>query len=154
MSPLRRRMIEDMQIPNLTANTQRVYVEQVARFASHFRRSPDYLGAPEIRTYLLYVVQNKQMGARSIIVTVAALRFFYSVSLKLDWVIEADIPAGRQPKKLPIVLSQEEVARFLAAVENPKHRVVLTLRKPASLGVQAEVRASYFLVICEQIGAG
>ena len=53
MTPLRRRMIEDMQIRNLTANTQRVYVEQVVRFARHFRKSPEHLGPAEIRTYLL-----------------------------------------------------------------------------------------------------
>ena len=52
MSPLRRRMIEDMQIRNLTPNTQRVYIANVFRFACHFRKSPDRLGPPEIRTYL------------------------------------------------------------------------------------------------------
>jgi hypothetical protein len=59
MTPLRHRMIEDMQIRNLTPNTQRVYVEQVARFARHFRRSPEYLGPAEIRSYLLYLVHDK-----------------------------------------------------------------------------------------------
>jgi integrase len=127
MNPLRRRLIKDMQIRNLTANTQRVYVEQVSRFAGHFPKSPDRLGPLDIRTYLLYLVQDRQMAAPSIIVTVSALRFFYSVTLKRDWVIEADIPARRQPKKLPVVLSREEVSRFLAAVENLKHRVILTV---------------------------
>jgi integrase/recombinase XerD len=74
MSPLRRRMTEDMQIRNLTPNTQRVYVEQVARFARHFGKSPDQLGPPEIRTYLLHLTQDRHLAARSIIVTVAALR--------------------------------------------------------------------------------
>jgi integrase/recombinase XerD len=127
MNPLRRRLIEDMQFRNLTVNTQHAYVEQVSRFAGHFRKSPDRLGPLDIRTYLLYLVQDRQMAAPSIIVTVSALRFFYSVTFKRDWVIEADIPAGGQPKKLPVVLSQEEVSRFLAAVENLKHRVVLAV---------------------------
>ena len=82
MSPLRRRMIEDMQIRNLSPHTQRAYVEQVVRFARHFRKSPEHLGPAEIRTYLLYLAQDKHLAASSIIVAVSALRFFYTVTLK------------------------------------------------------------------------
>jgi integrase/recombinase XerD len=113
MSPLRRRMIEDLQIRNLTPNTQRVYVEQIIRFALHFRKSPEHLGPAEIRAYLLHLTNEKRLAASSIIVTVSALRFFYTVTLKRPWVVEDDIPAGRQAKKLPVVLSQDEVARLL-----------------------------------------
>jgi integrase/recombinase XerD len=127
MSPLRRRMIEDMQIRNLTPNTQRVYVANVFRFACHFRKSPDLLGPPEIRTYLLHLTRERRLAASSIIVTVSALRFFYTVTLKRPWVVEEDIPAGHQAKKLPVVPSKEEVARFLGAVDNLKHRMVLTV---------------------------
>ena len=77
MSPLRRRMIEDMQIRNLTANTQRVYVAQVVHFACHFRKSPDLLGPAEIRTYLLHLTRERHLAASSVIVAVSALRFFY-----------------------------------------------------------------------------
>ena len=96
MSPLRRRMIEDMQIRNLTPNTQRVYVAQVIRFACHFGKSPDLLGPPEIRTYLLHLTQERRLAASSIIVTVSALRFFYHTTLKRPWAVEDDIPAGKQ----------------------------------------------------------
>jgi len=140
MSPLRRRMIEDMQIRNLTLNTQRVYVEQVVRFARHFRKSPDHLGPAEIRTYLLYLANDRRLAASSIIVTVSALRFFYTVTLKRPWVVEEDIPAGKQAKKLPVVLSQDEVARFLAAVENLKHRVILTVCYATGLRISEAVR--------------
>jgi hypothetical protein len=102
MSPLRRRMIEDMQIRNLTPNTQRVYVAQVVHFASHFRKSPDLLGPAEIRSYLLHLTRERRLAASSIIVTVSALRFFYTVTLKRPWVIKDDIPAGHQAKKLPV----------------------------------------------------
>jgi hypothetical protein len=101
MSPLRRRMIEDMQIRNLTPNTQRVYSANVFRFACHFRKSPDRLGPPEIRSYLLHLTRERRLAASSIIVTVSALRFFYTITLKRDWVVEDDIPAGHQAKKLP-----------------------------------------------------
>jgi site-specific recombinase XerD len=120
-------MIEDMQIRNLTPNTQRVYVANVFRFACHFRKSPDRLGPPEIRSYLLHLTRERRLAASSIIVTVSALRFFYTVTLKRPWVIKDEIPAGHQAKKLPVVLSKEEVARFLGAVDNLKHRMVLTV---------------------------
>src|SRR4051812_34221365 len=140
MSPLRRRMIDDMQIRNLTPNTQRVYVEQVARFAGHFGKSPELLGPAEIRSYLIHLTQERRLAASSIIVTVSALRFFYTVTLKRPWVVEDDIPAGKQAKKLPVVMSQEEVARFLAAVDNLKHRVILTVCYATGLRISEAVR--------------
>lgn len=118
MSPLRRRMIEDMQIRNLAPHTQRAYVEQVVRFARHFRKSPEHLGPAEIRAYQLYLANDRHLAASSMIVAVSALRFFYTVTLKRPWIVEDDIPTGRQAKKLPVVLSQDEVARLLGAVEN------------------------------------
>jgi integrase/recombinase XerD len=139
MSPLRRRMIEDMQIRNLTPNTQRVYVAQVVHFACHFRKSPDLLGPAEIRTWLIHLTRERRLAASSIIVAVAALRFFYTVTLKRPWVVTDDIPAGRQAKKLPVVLSQEEVARFLGAVDNLKQRMVLTVCYATGLRISEAV---------------
>jgi len=140
MSPLRRRMIEDMQIRNLTPNTQRVYVAQVVHFACHFRKSPDLLGPPEIRTWLIHLTRERRLAASSIIVTVSALRFFYMVTLKRPWVVEDDIPAGHQGRKLPVVLSKAEVARFLGAVDNLKHRMVLTVCYATGLRISEAVR--------------
>ena len=111
MSPLRRRLIEDMQILNLAPSTQRAYVAQLVRFACYFRKSPDLLGPAEIRAYLIYLAQEKRLAASQIIVTVSALRFFYTVNLRRPWVIDQDIPSVRRGKKLPVVLSQDEVAR-------------------------------------------
>ena len=127
MTPLRRRMIEDMRIRNLAANTQRVYLAHLVRFTNHFRKSPDLLGPPEIRAYLLHLTEERRLSASSVIVTVAALRFFFPLTLKRSWVVEDDIPAGRQAKKLPVVLNTDEVAGFLAAVEHPVHRLILTV---------------------------
>jgi integrase/recombinase XerD len=75
MSPLRRRMIDDMQIRNLTPNTQRVYIAQVVRFACHFHKSPELLGPADIRTYLIHLTQERRLSASSIIVAVSALGF-------------------------------------------------------------------------------
>jgi site-specific recombinase XerD len=132
-------MIEDMQIRNLTANTQRVYVAQIVRFACHFRKSPELLGPAEIRTYLIHLTQERRLAASSIIVAVSALRFFYTVTLKRTWVVEDDIPTGRQAKKLPVVLSKDEVAHFLGAVDNLKHRVILTVCYATGLRISEAV---------------
>src|SRR6202163_4509653 len=140
MSRLRRRMIEDMQIRNLKSNTQRVYIANVFRFACHFRKSPDRLGPSEIRTYLLHLTQERCLAASSIIVTVSALRFFYTVTLKRPWAVENDIPTSRKAKKLPVVLSQDEVARFLGAVDNLKHRVLLTVCYATGLRISEAAR--------------
>jgi integrase/recombinase XerD len=151
MSPLRRRMIEDMQIRNLTPNTQRVYISRLVRFASHFGKSPDRLGPAEIRAYLLHLAQEERLAASSIVVTVAALRFFYTVTLKRRWVVKDDIPTCRQSKKLPVVLSQEEVARFLAAVDNLKHRVVLTVCYATGLRISEAVRLTPAVIDSERM---
>ena len=82
MSPLRRRLIDDMQIRNLTPNTRRAYVAQVAQFAGHFGKSPELLGPAEIRSYLIHLTQERRLAASSISVTVSALRFFFTVTLK------------------------------------------------------------------------
>ena len=109
-------------------------------FACHFRKSPELLGPAEIRTYLIHLTQERRLAASSIIVAVSALRFFYTVTLKRPWVVEDDIPAGRQAKKLPVVLSQEEVARFLGAVDNLKQRMVLTVCYATGLRISEAVR--------------
>lgn len=140
MSPLRRRMIQDMQIRNLTQNTQRVYVEQVGRFARYFGKGPEHVGPAEIRTYLLHLANERRLSASSIIVAVSALRFLYTVTLKRPWAMEDDIPAGKQARKLPVVMSQDEVGCFLAAVDNLKHRVILTVCYATGLRISEAVR--------------
>jgi integrase/recombinase XerD len=140
MTPLRRRMIEDMQVRNLAPRTQVCYLEQVDRFARHFRTSPDRLGPPEIRAWQIYLAQDKRLAASSISVAVAALRFLYTVTLRRRWSIKDDIPTCRQPHQLPEVLSPEEVAAFLDAVKTPKQRVILTVCYAAGLRVSEAVR--------------
>jgi integrase/recombinase XerD len=117
MTPLRLRMIEDMEIRNLAPLTQKSYIEQVARFARHFDNSPEHLGPDEIRLWLLHLIRDKNLAASSMSVAVAALRFCYTVTLGRAWMVETDIPTSRQSTKLPTVLSPEEVATFLDAVK-------------------------------------
>jgi integrase/recombinase XerD len=139
MTPLRHRMIEDMQIRNLAHRTQVSYVEQVGRFARHFGKSPELLGPAEIRAWQLHLTQDKRLAASSISVAVAALRCLYTVTLRRAWSINDDIPTCRQARQLPEVLSPGEVAAFLAAVKSPKHRMILTVCYAAGLRVSEAV---------------
>ena len=139
MSPLRRRMIDDMQIRNLSPRTQSTYVRQVAQFSRHFGKSPELLGPAEIRTWQVHLAQDKRLAARSITVAVSALRFVYTVTLKRPWVLDDDIPTGRKVRKLPVVLSPEEVARFLSSVDDPKHRMILTICYATGLRISEAV---------------
>ena len=105
MTPLRQRMTEDMQVRNLALNTQLSYVQQVALFARHFNKSPEELGPEDIRSYQVYLTNEKKLAPGSVLIAVSALRFLYKVSLKKDWVFEDVIPAPKKPQRLPVVMS-------------------------------------------------
>jgi len=77
MTALRQRMLEDMQVRQLSPRTQQAYIAIVARFARHFGRSPAELGPEEIRTYQVYLTTERQLGPSSLVVAVSALRFLY-----------------------------------------------------------------------------
>ena len=124
MSRLRQRLIEELTIRNYSPRTIDVYVDRVAKFAQHFGQSPDGLGPTHIRQYQLFLVQEKKASWTQFNQTVCALRFFYRVCLGKPWMIE-HIPFPKQPKRLPVVLSREEVTRLFEAVSNIKHRTIL-----------------------------
>jgi site-specific recombinase XerD len=128
-------MLEDMQIRNLTFRTQTAYVRQVSLFARHFRRSPEVLGSEEIHAYQLYLTNEKKLSPNSIVVAVAALRFLYKVTLRKPWALEETIPTPKQSHKLPVILSPEEVVKFLTCVPGPKHRTILTTCYAAGLRI-------------------
>jgi site-specific recombinase XerD len=123
MTPLRQRMLEDMRIRNLSVRTQETYISQVARIAKYFGKSPELLGPEEIRQYQLYLIGQK-VSWSLFNQTVCALRFLYRYTLKVDKEIE-QIPFPKQPKRLPVVLSPEEVAQILEEVSGYKKRIVL-----------------------------
>jgi site-specific recombinase XerD len=129
-----------MQIRNLSPETQRAYIGQIALFARYFHKSPELLGPDDIRAYQLYLVHDKKLSASSIMVAVAALRFLYKVTLKRDWDIRQVVPGCRKPQKLPVILSREEVGRFLDAVGNLKYRVILTVCYATGLRISEAVR--------------
>ena len=139
MTHLRQRMTEDMQVRNLALNTQTSYLQQVSLFARHFHKSPEALGPEEIRAYQVYLTNDKHLAASSILVTIAALRFLYKVSLKKDWSFEDVIPPPKKPQTLPVVLSPEEVLHFLGCVGNTRHRAILTTCYAAGLRISEAI---------------
>src|SRR3954453_18724557 len=138
MTPLRRRMIEDMELRNLAPRTVKVYVERVAAFAKHFHKSPELMGPAEIRAYLLHLVQESHVSWSFYNQTVAALRFLYNVTLGRDDLLKR-VACPKQPKKLPVVLSPEEVVRFLQAIPGLKHRALLMTAYAAGLRISEVV---------------
>ena len=122
MTRLRQRMLEDMQIRNFSESTQRRYLQAVARFAKHFGKSPDRLGPEQIREYLLYLTRHG--GKYSSWAANSALRFFYMQTLGKNWKsLNHLLPQSE--RKLPIILSKEELARLFAATRRLKTRAVL-----------------------------
>jgi integrase/recombinase XerD len=135
MTILRQRMIEDMQVRNLSSSTRDTYVLQVSLFARHFRKSPAALGPEELRSYQVYLTNEKKLAPSSIQLAVAALRFFYKVTLKKQWSFEEVLPAPKMPDTLPSVLSRDEVRHFLGCVGSIKHRAILTSCYAAGLRI-------------------
>ena len=139
MTPLRQRMLEDMQIRNLSPNTQASYVLQVSLFARHFGKSPVELSTDDIRAYQIYLMNERKLAPQSVTIAVSALRFLYKVTLKKDWIIEDVIPTCKKPQKLPTILSPEEVLSLLACVPSIKQRAILTTCYAAGLRISEAV---------------
>lgn len=139
MTSLRQRMLEDMQVRNLSPDTQRAYIETVARFARHFGRSPAVLGPEEIRAYQVYLTRERKLAPSSLVIAACALRFVYKVTLKRAWSFDAVIPAPKKPLILPVVLSPAEVVHFLTCVRDPAHRAILTTCYAAGLRISEAV---------------
>ena len=148
MSPLRRRMTEDMTVRNLSPATQRSYLHAVTKFSRHFNRSPDRLGLEDVRAFQVHLVSTG-ISWPALNQTVCALRFFYGVTLGHGEIPER-IPFAREPRKLPVVLGADEVVRFLEAVPSLKTRVA---RQKLDTG-DVQARKAYLRSIITQIEVG
>src|SRR3954468_7842089 len=131
LSPLRRRMIEDMTVRNLSPATQRSYISAVSKLSRYFGRSPDRLELEDVRAFQVHLVSTG-ISWPALNQIVCALRFFYGVTLG-EALIPERIPYARQPLKLPVVLSADEVVQFLEAVSSLKSRAALTTAYAAGL---------------------
>ena len=123
MSPLRRRMIEDMTIRKFAPKTQHDYVQRVKNFAAFLGRSPDTASFEDVRRYQLHLTMSG-VGVPTVNQTVSTLRFFFRVTLGRRDIVE-HTQFVREPRKLPVVLSPEEVARLLDAAPGLKYKAAL-----------------------------
>jgi len=124
MTPLRQRLIQDMQLRNLSPETIKGYVHYVAEFAKHFGRSPAQLTPEHARQYQLHLLRKK-VGWSTFNQSVCALRFLYGTTLgRQDYIPR--LPFGKKPKRIPVVLSRDEVLKFLQCIPSRKQRMVLT----------------------------
>ena len=123
MTPLRQRFIDDLRLRNYARRTIDSYVSQVAAFARHFGRSPEQLGADDVRAYQLHLLQRR-VSWSTFNQAVCALRFLYRTTLARPEQLPM-IPYGKRPKTLPSVLSPDEVLRLLDAATPPRDRVLL-----------------------------
>ena len=139
MTPLRRRMQEELQRRNYSDITAICYLRHVAEFARHFGRSPELLGAEEIKQFQLHLIQNRKVSWATYIQAMAALRFLYVKTLGLTF-MAGKIPYPKRPKLLPTVLSQEEVSRLLDGTRSLKHRALLMTLYGAGLRVSEACR--------------
>src|SRR5277367_3370264 len=134
MTTLRQRMLEDLRIRNYAPTTVRCYIRAVAEYAKHFNKPPDQLGSEEIRSWQLFLLNEKRVKLSTYIQAVCALRFFYRNTLHRRIEIER-IPLPRYEKKLPVILSKAEVKALLEAPRNLKHRAMLATMYGAGLRV-------------------
>ena len=131
VSPLRQRMLEDMMLRKLSPRTQAAYIRAVINLTRFLDRSPDTATAEDLRRYQLHLVETG-ISRISLNATITALRFFFGVTLDRAEAM-ARMSSVREPRKLPVVLSREEVARLIEAAGTPKYQAVLSVAYGAGL---------------------
>ncbi len=131
ISPLRRRMIEDMTVRKFAARTQEGYIRAVVGFSTFLRASPATASAEDLRRYRLHLVE-RGVGAPTINHSLTALRFLFLVTLRKPAIV-LDMPFVREPRRLPVVLSPQEVARLLDAAPGLKYKAALSIAYGAGL---------------------
>jgi integrase/recombinase XerD len=117
-------MLEELQRRNYSEQTSRYYLQAVAAFARHFGRAPDKLGLNELRSYQAYLLRDRKLAVGTVVGLVAALRFFFNRTLKRH-LPPTDIPYPKHPRRLPAVLTVEEVARLIDSARNLLDRTLL-----------------------------
>ena len=139
MTELRKRMIRDMELRRLSPHTQRSYLNAVRGLAKFYHRPPDTLSREEVQNYLLHLDHERKVAWNSTKVVVIGLRFFFGVTMQNPDMLLA-IPSRRPQRRLPQVLSREDVMRIINGVSNRKHRVLLMATYSGGLRVSEVVR--------------
>ena len=135
MTELRRRMIEDMQLRGLSSGTQHGYVRSVRVLAEHYHRSPDQLSDEQIREFFLYLMRERGLAKATLINYRAAVKFLFKTTLERPLPV-FDLVRAERRRKLPVILSLEEVQHLLSLVHDPAIRMCLTMIYSCGLRLQ------------------
>jgi len=135
MTPLRQRMIEDLQLRGLSERTQEMYVRAVRQLADHYHKSPDQITEEELRDYFLYLKNVKHYSRAASTIALCGIKFFYEQTLKREWTTLRFVRPPRE-QKLPVILSPEEVRLILAHLKLLRYRVCLTTIYSCGLRLQ------------------
>ena len=142
ITPLRQRLLDDLQLHGLAAKTQDAYVRAVRQLAEYYHRSPEQISEEELRQYLLHLQRDRHVAASTFTIALCGLKFFYEQTLQRTWTI-FDLARPAEPSRLPVVLSTAEVRLVLNAVRLQPYRVCLTVLYACGLrlreGVELEV---------------
>lgn len=144
MSPLRHRMIEDLQLAGMSEKTQEAYVRAVLQLSEYFGKSPDQIDEEEIRSYFLYMKNEKKWSRSTMTVGICGIKFFWEHTLRRDWSI-IGLVRPAQEKKLPVVLSRREVILIMNHVRFPRYRVCLEIIYSLGLRLKEAIR----LQVCD-----
>jgi site-specific recombinase XerD len=135
MTSLRQKMIEDMQFHGFAERTQKSYMQAVRQLAEYYGKSPDQISEEELRQYFLYLKNVKKVSRSTITLALCGIKFFYERTLQRQWATLALVRPQRE-KKLPVVLSVEEVRQILARVRRWRYRVCLSMIYACGLRLQ------------------
>ena len=124
MTDLRKRMLEELQRRNYSSETTRAYLFAVKDFAGYFGQRPDKLGQEHLRQYQLHLLNDRKLAVETIVGRISALRFFFVKVLRRPY-REIDLVYPKRPERLPVILSEEEVARLIESAITSYHRVIL-----------------------------
>jgi len=143
MTPLRKQMLEDLQLKGYSDSTQDAYIRGVKRLATYYKKSPELISEDELRQYFLYMKREKCYSRSTATITLCAIKFLYEKTLRKNWPV-LDLVRPDKERRLPPVLSQSEVEQVLQAVQLPLYRICLTtiyscgLRLSEGVGLQVE----------------
>jgi site-specific recombinase XerD len=140
MGLLKEKMRRDLLTRGLSPVTLKQYLRQVERYVIFFGKSPDLLNLEEVQKYHLHLVE-RGLAPRTINLAMAAIRFFYCVTLKRDWKEDA-IPWMKVGRKVPVILSAEEMRRLLTSIESIKYRAIIATLYSAGLRISEALKLS------------
>jgi integrase/recombinase XerD len=139
MGKLRDLMLSDLSLKNYSENTVQAYLRCCRNLAKHYRRSPDELVEQEIRDFLLHLVRERKVSSSDMRMHVAAIKFLYRITLRTPEKVDR-IPWPKSPKKLPEVLTKQEVLALLNQIRSLKHRAIITTAYAAGMRISEVCR--------------